>query len=74
MSSGSRKAPSDLDVHRSAGVLIREHGNDAPIRAAMMADKMLDKGDLDGRATWLRILGAVEELQRDEKQKGADVH
>ncbi len=25
---------------------------------------MLDKGDLDGRAVWLRVLKAVEELLR----------
>ncbi len=29
----------------------------------MRADAMLDKGDLDGKAVWLRILDAVKELQ-----------
>ncbi len=42
----------DLDIYRSANVLIREHGEDAPIEAAMRADAMLEKGDLDGAATW----------------------
>ncbi len=31
------------------------HGQDAPIQAAMRADAMLDKGDLDGYAAWKRI-------------------
>ena len=54
---------SDLDIYRSAQALIKQHGKDAPIEAAMRADAMLDKGDLDGCAVWKRILRAVEELQ-----------
>ncbi len=38
----------DLDIYRSANVLVRRHGEDAPIHAAMRADAMLDKSDLDG--------------------------
>ena len=37
---------SDLDIYRSANVLIREHGEDAALGAAMRADAMLEKGDL----------------------------
>ena len=40
----------DLDIYRSANILVRHHGQDAPIYAAMRADAMLDKGDLDGYA------------------------
>ncbi len=36
----------DLDIYRSAYVLIREHGEDAALEAAMRADAMLEKGDL----------------------------
>ncbi len=54
----------DLDIYRSAQVLIKQHGQDAPIHAAMNADAMLDKGDLDGYAAWKRILRTVGELQR----------
>ncbi len=54
----------DLDIYRSAQVLVKQYGQDAPIEAAMRADAMLDKGDLDGYAVWKRILRAVEELQR----------
>jgi len=53
----------DLDIFRSAQVLVKQHGQDAPIHAAMRADAMLEKGDLDGYAAWRRILWAVEELQ-----------
>ncbi len=40
----------DLDIYRSANVLIREHGEDAPMQAATRADAMFDKGGLDGYA------------------------
>ena len=38
----------DLDIFRSAQVLVKRHGPDAPIEAAMRADAMLEKGDLRG--------------------------
>ena len=41
---------SDLDIYRSAQVLIREHGADAALDAAQRADAMLERGDMEGRA------------------------
>ncbi len=52
---------SDLDIYRSANLLVKRHGQDAPIRAAMRADAMLDKGDLNGYAVWRRIIKAAYE-------------
>ena len=49
-----------IEVH---GQRIRLHGIDAPVHAAMRADAMLEKGDMDGCAVWKRILRTVEELQ-----------
>ncbi len=43
---------SDLDIYRSAQALIKQHGQDAAVHAAMRADAMLEKGDLDGYAVW----------------------
>ncbi len=63
----------DLDIYRSAQVLVRHHDEDAPIHAAMRADAMLEKGDLDGCAVWERILRAVEELLSTERPTGATV-
>ena len=56
----------DLDIYRSAQVLMKQHGPDAPVHAAMRADAMLEKGDLDGYAVWKRVMRAVVELQRVE--------
>ena len=64
----------DLDIYRSANVFVKRHGQDAPIHAAMRADALLDKGDLDGYAVWKRILRAVEELQGTAPKPGEAVH
>ena len=63
----------DLDIYRSAQVLVKRHGEDAAIHAAMRADAMLDKGDLDGYAVWTRIVKAVEELLSKERPAGVTV-
>ncbi len=63
----------DIDIYRSANVLVKVHGVDAPIQAAMRADAMLDKGDLDGYAVWKRIVKAVEELLFKERPAGVTV-
>ncbi len=65
---------SDLDIYRSANVLVKRHGQDAPIEAAMRADAMLEKGDMDGDAVWKRILRAAGELQRTKPGPGVRVH
>ncbi len=52
---------------------VKTLGNeDAPIKAAMRADAMLEAGDPDGYAMWKRIRRAVEKLQGTEP--GARVH
>ena len=60
----------DLDIYRSANVLIREHGDEAVIAAVKHADAMLAKGDLEGQVVWKRIVRAVEEIQREEPVPG----
>ena len=64
----------DLDIYRSARVLVKQHGEDAPIEAAMRADAMLKGTDLDGYAVWRRILRAVGELLRVKSGPGVRVH
>ncbi len=64
---------SNLDIYRSANLLVKQHGEDAPIHAAMRADAMLEKGDPDGYAVWKRIVKAVEELLSRERPAGATV-
>ncbi len=65
---------SDLDIYRSAQALVKQHGPDAAIHAAMRADAMLEAGDPGGCAVWKRILRAVEELQGTAPKSGEAVH
>ena len=52
---------SEIDIYRTASVLIREHGEDAALEAAQRADAMLEKGSLDGQRVWKRVLAAEAE-------------
>ncbi len=63
-----------LDIYRSARLLVDQHGDEAPIHAAMQADAMLDKGDLDGAAVWRRIVEAINELLSTRPSDGESVH
>jgi len=39
----------DIDIYRTASLLVKKHGKDAPLHAAMRADEMLAAGDIDGQ-------------------------
>jgi hypothetical protein len=65
---------SNRDIYASASELIKEHGEDATIFAAMMADELLDQGDMDGVAVWKRILKAVDELLSEKVPNDATVN
>ncbi len=65
---------SDLDIFRSANVLIREHGKDAALEAAQRADAMLERGDMDGCTVWKRIVAAVGEIERTERRENEAAH
>jgi hypothetical protein len=59
---------SDPDIFRAAKLLIDQHGENAPLRAAERADQLLDAGDMIGAATWRRITKAIEELGRGPRE------
>ncbi len=54
--------PDEIDIYRSAHLLIEQNGDDALIHAAQEADACLEAGNLDGKATWMRVIGAIKEL------------
>ncbi len=54
-----------IDIWRSAALLVKQYGDEAPIHAAMRADQLLDTGDLAGQRVWLWILSAVKEQLRE---------
>ncbi len=56
---------SDLDIYRSANVLIEHYGADAELEAVQRAEQCASAGDVDGWAVWERILKAVGVLWAD---------
>jgi hypothetical protein len=62
----------EIDVWRTANLLIKQHGEDAPIHAAMRADELAEAGDMGGYATWKRVVRAIKELL--DKREGERVH
>ncbi len=65
---------SDLDLWRAAQVMVKRYGKDAATEAAMRADEFLDQGIIDGQRLWMRIVQAIEELQRERPGDGEAVH
>ncbi len=65
---------SNFDIYRAANEFIKRHGEDAPIHAAMRADELMEAGDMEGQAVWLRIVKAVEELLSEERPEGEKLH
>ena len=65
---------SEIDIYRTANELIKQHGEDAPIHTAMRADELLEAGDMDGKAVWLRITKAIDELLSKERPKDATIN
>ena len=65
---------SDIDIYRPANELIKQYGEAADIEAAMRADELMEAGDMEGEAVWLRIVKAIEELLSEERPDDAKVH
>lgn len=53
---------SDRDIYATAKLVVDRHGKSATYYACGRADELLDKGDLEGAATWRRIARATEVL------------
>lgn len=53
----------ELDIWRTAKVLIDAHGEGAWLQAAQRADRALEEGKPEIAGVWKRVLRAVEQLQ-----------
>ena len=56
----------EIDIYRSAKLYIDQHGDQAALQAAMQADALLEKGDMEGSATWRKIIKAIEVMRATE--------
>jgi hypothetical protein len=65
---------SDLDIYRSATVLVERYGAGAEAKAKARVESWTRQGAPEGAAVWQRVLAAVEELQRTERPGGTSSH
>lgn len=63
----------EIDIWRTAKLLIDHHGDGAELQAAMRADKALEDGFPDGVYVWKRVMRAVVDLQR-QAPEGSCTH
>ena len=64
----------DIDIFQAAAVLIKQHGDEAPLLAIKRATKMLNAGDVDGYAVWKRIVDSIKVMQREAPRPGEHRH
>ena len=62
------------EIFRTANLLIEEYGEMAPVGANIRADQLQDRSDLAGRAVWLKIARAAEDLLCEVRPKDAKLH
>jgi hypothetical protein len=53
----------EMDIWRTAPLLIRQHGEDAEIVAPQRIDALWQREGYEGHAIWLRVKRALVELQ-----------
>ncbi len=53
----------NIDIWRSAQLMIRQYGDAAVSEADARASALTEQGDSAGRAVWRRIRQAIEQLQ-----------
>lgn len=59
-----RPMMSELEIWRSARLLVEQHGADAVAAAEARAQAYLDKADDNNWVLWMRIAAAILELQK----------
>ena len=64
----------DIEVFKTANLLINTYGEMAPNGAKIKADQLKDKGDTKGQAIWLRIARAAESLLDEKRPQSAILH
>jgi hypothetical protein len=64
----------DLDIGRSANILLKRYGGDAVFIASKRAHALLDLDDVQGCSAWVRIAKAIDELERKQPGHANIVH
>jgi hypothetical protein len=64
----------DLDIWRSANILLKWYGAESVFIATKRSDALLDQGDVEGCSDWVRIAKAISDLERNTACSGERVH
>jgi hypothetical protein len=56
----------EIDIWRTAKILLDTHGDKAWLEAAQRADLAVEQGNAAAESVWKRVGRAVEELQRQK--------
>ncbi len=65
---------SEIDIYRSASVLIKQYSERAELYALAYARRLSAKGDAAGAATWMRIAQAAKNILKREPNAGERRH
>jgi len=60
----------EIDLWRSAALMVQQHGEDAAIQAAIRSDALLDQGDVEGSRVWRKIVGIINWLDVEKPDSG----
>jgi len=62
----------DIDIWRSARVMLKRYGDQAAKEADDRAGQLLEQGDRDGAAVWCRIRDAIVQWEAIGRQGPAN--
>ncbi len=61
---------SEINVWQAATEMVKLFDIDASTEAALRSDAALDEGDIENHRLWLKVMHAVNELQRTKRLDG----
>ena len=64
----------EIDIWRVANLLIKDYGEEAVFLASKRADALLDLGDAEGFAVWLKVVKAIDMLERQGHAEGETIN
>ena len=66
--------PLGANIWQMAFLMEQRYGADALLESGVLAEHLLEDGDCEGAAMWLRIQEAIEWLQARAPAKGEAMH
>ena len=62
---------SDVDIRRTARLLIQKHGDQAAVVAGLNAARLRLRGNIAGKTLWLRVVQAIGDLNTAQPETAA---